>query len=453
MGQGMAPALIAGALSLSAPLLMGFQNFDDMSRRYLSGSRDFASNFLQSCDKNAIIFTYGDNDTYPLWYAQEVEGIRTDVRVVNLSLINVDWYIDQLRRKVNDSPALEFTLSSDALLGMRRNQVFVIPDAPKPEMNLKDVLRFIGEDHPLPLGSGKSTESYLPTTNFILPVDTSLVFKNGILDRKNARSILPAIHFNIDKNLSRGSLIKGDLAVLDIIGSNAWKRPIYFAITCRESSLMSLDKYFMMEGLGLKLVPVENPGERAYGIAGKGSVNTDKAFDIIMKKFRWGGFDKHEQFVDGSFGPSLQSLRFVFFRTVNSLISEKQNDKAIQLIDKYYESFPQMNFPIDYNSLQFANYYELAGAHEKAKKLLDDVVNETASRLNFYHALPIEKQDGLRQDINIWSQTMEESVRLARAFKDEAYLKSITDKYSKYRASDQEMQDVLEKEINSDSTK
>jgi len=132
-------ALGASAIVLIAPFLMGFQNFDDMRRRHHTGARDYANNFLQSCDENAIIFTYGDNDTYPLWYAQEVENIRRDVRVVNLSLIAVDWYINQLNRKVNDSPPIKISLTPEKIRGYKRNQVFVDPYKNGPRMNIKEM--------------------------------------------------------------------------------------------------------------------------------------------------------------------------------------------------------------------------------------------------------------------------------------------------------------------------
>src|SRR4029078_6385608 len=127
----MLPILVT-ALVLTAPAIMGFQNFDDHSRRFHYASRDYASNFLESVDPNAIMFTYGDNDTYPLWYAQEVEGIRRDVRIVNLSLIAVDWYIEGLRRKVNDSPAINLTIPTDAYRGNKRNQLFFLPGKSSP---------------------------------------------------------------------------------------------------------------------------------------------------------------------------------------------------------------------------------------------------------------------------------------------------------------------------------
>ena len=146
---GVPAAAIAGALVLTAPLIMGFQNFDDHSRRNHTGARDYAANFLESCAPNSIIFTYGDNDTYPLWYAQEVEDIRPDVRVVNLSLLAVDWYIDQLRRKVNSSPAIKLSIPKEQLRGPKRNSLMYSErDVLPPFTNIAKVVQYMGEDHP-----------------------------------------------------------------------------------------------------------------------------------------------------------------------------------------------------------------------------------------------------------------------------------------------------------------
>jgi hypothetical protein len=192
--SGVMGAGIASVVVLIAPLLMGFQNFDDHSRMHHTGARDFASNFLESVEEDAIIFTYGDNDTYPLWYAQEVEGIRTDVRVVNLSLIAVDWYINLLRRKVNDSEPLKLTLSEEAIRGNKRNQVLMNkPQSGAPRMTLQQFLQFINEDHPVPLQGGRMTETYLPTDQVYLPVDKGEVLRAGVVSQADTANIVPQI--------------------------------------------------------------------------------------------------------------------------------------------------------------------------------------------------------------------------------------------------------------------
>ncbi|MCB0665047.1 MAG: DUF2723 domain-containing protein, partial [Saprospiraceae bacterium] len=291
MGNARAP--IALAAVLLAPILMGFQNFDDHSRRYLSGARDYANNFLESCDPNALIFTYGDNDTYPLWYAQEVEGIRTDVRVVNLSLIAVDWYINQMRRKVNDSPAIKFSITEEAYRGNNRNILYFPPNGDTRPRSMASALQFMGEYHPLPGSGGREFQSYLPSNKFFFDVDKSRAVQSGWVSPDDA----DRIESQIPVNITGGSLTKDELAVLDILQNNMYDRPIYFSVTTRDSKLLGMGDYMRLEGLGLRFVPIQSAGQKSqFGIHGNGDIDPDKIYDRIMNKFKWGGFDTYEQF-------------------------------------------------------------------------------------------------------------------------------------------------------------
>ena len=223
--QGSTPAIIAGLLALTAPAIMCVQNWDDHSRRHHTAASDYAKNFLESCEENAIIFTYGDNDTYPLWYVQEVEKVRTDVRVVNLSLIHVDWYINQLRRRVNDSPPLDMTIPAEAIQGIKRSQVLVDTRNETP-MPLAQAINFVAEDHPQrPKGQ---IDSYIPAKNLYIPVDRNKAVASGMALLGDA-NVVDKISFSLGSN---SAMAKGDLAVLDIISSNFYERPIYFAVTC-----------------------------------------------------------------------------------------------------------------------------------------------------------------------------------------------------------------------------
>ena len=414
-------AIAATAIVLIAPFLMGFQNFDDMSRRHHTGSRDYANNFLQSCDENAIIFTYGDNDTYPLWYAQEVENIRRDVRVVNLSLIAVDWYINQLNRKVNDSPPIKLTMTPAAIRGYKRNQVFVDPYKNGPRMNIKDAIKFVNEDHPVPVSSGRMMESYLPTAKFSIPVNRNLVRQNNVV--KDLGNVVDAINFDINKSY----VLKGDLAVMDIIANNAWERPIYFAVTVRQASLLGLDEYLQMEGLGLKLIPVKAGKDPLVpGVLGKGRVDADKVYDNVMNKFMWGNFDKYELFVDKSYAPSVQSHRYMMLRAVQEFIRRGENAKAVELCDKYFEAFPNMNFPYDYNSFYFIQSYTTAGETEKAKKHALILAQESAEYLNFYQSLdPADLAAGFARDQNLAQNAKGSLERMAQELGDQAFTDQI----------------------------
>ncbi len=417
-------ALVAGGLVMIAPLLMGFQNFDDHSRRHHSGARDYASNFLESCEPNAIIFTYGDNDTYPLWYAQEVENIRRDVRVVNLSLIAVDWYIDQLRRKVNDSAPIKMTIPASEYRGFKRNQIFVDPRGNGTRMPLQQAIKFAGEYHPIPLSSGKQLESFLPSKQLFIPIDRNKIVQNNIISPSEVNDLPAAVEFNVNKQY----ILKGDLAVLDILASNIWERPIYFAVTVRSESLQGLDEYLQMEGLGLKIIPIKAGKDPLVpGVLGKGRVDSQKVYDNVMNKFRWGNFDKHRLYVDKSFGPSIQSHRYMLLRAIQDFIKKGDNAKAIELTDKYFEAFPHMNFPYDYNTIYFINSYMSAGANDKAKEVMKVLANETAEHLIFYSSLdPSDLAAGFSQEQNLANSTKNSLISFADQLNDQALKDELT---------------------------
>jgi hypothetical protein len=418
-------------VALSAPVVMGTQNFDDHSRRNHTGSRDYASNFLNSCDKNALIFTYGDNDTYPLWYAQEVENIRTDVRVVNLSLIAVDWYIDQLRRKVNDSEAIKMTVPISAYRGAKRNQLPVYaPNGEKP-MDLRDVMKFVGEDHELAAGRGQNYESYFPTSQFTLPVDVEKCIANGVISAKDT-GVVKQLNFNLGK---RESLTKDDIAVLDIIASNFGERPIYFAVTCREDKTEGLDNYMQLEGLALKIVPINTPSDQQFGIIGNGRVNEEKIYSNVMEKFKWGNFDKTKMFVDRSYGPSVQSHALMFLRASRDMIRSGNKDKGIAMIDKYFEAFPAKNFPYDQFSMYMTQAYLEAGANDKARDIMKKIAIETNEFLRFYDSMSAKELNaGFANDAMSYLRIKMDLVRSARdIMKDEAFAKELETQLNEYK--------------------
>lgn len=426
-------ALASGAVVLVAPILMGFENFDDHSRRYLSGSRDYANNFLESCDPNAIIFTYGDNDTYPLWYAQEVEGIRTDVRVVNLSLITVDWYINLLRRKVNDSPAIKMSLSEESIRGKKRNQVLYFnPSNQDRVMDAREFLRFIGEDHPVPLANGDNTESYMPSKEVFINIDLETMRRNGLLNATdlNLESRLPL-------NLSnKSSIIKDELAVLDIITSNINERPIYFAVTTRQDKLLGLKDFMQLEGLGLRLYPSRGNSESSYGIIGNGNVESNKIYDRVINKFKWGGFDSKDLFVDDSFGPSVQSHQLVIRRAAFDLIRKGENEKAIDLIDQYFEGFPSFNFPYDYRAYYMIEGYIAAGSYERAKEHLGILARETADRLNYFSSLKPETiRSSYENEYQLSYRMMEDMIGVVQQNGDSEFFGELENLFNRFRGN------------------
>ncbi len=426
------PAAVAAlGLSLTAPILLVTQNWDDHSRAGHYAARDYASNFLNSCAPNAIIFTYGDNDTYPLWYCQEVEGIRPDVRVVNLSLIAVDWYIEQLRRKVNDSPPIDLIIPQEQLRGYKRVQVpFFNPRGENKEMSLTDLLRFIGEDRPVPAQGGRDFDSYVPTNQVYIPIDKKAMIANGLLD-PNEPNAVDTIRFSLG---DRSFLIKDDLAILNIIAANIHKRPIYWAVTVRDEKILGLNNYLQLEGLALRLVPIYSRGEGgAFGsIIGSGRVATDIAFDNIMNKWRWGNFDKKCTYVNRAYMPSLQTMRVSMIRVARNLVLEGKMDKATALADRYFEVFPECNFPYDQFSAYMADIYARTGQKEKAAEKLRAIAKTQEAILRFIEAQPEHIKKGYEQDFRFAAGTAQTLMTIAQSLQDSMLQQTLSQQFAPY---------------------
>jgi len=445
---GVGAAGLATVIVLVAPIIMGFQNWDDHSRAEQYGARDYAINFLESCAPNAIIFTYGDNDTYPLWYAQEVENIRPDVRVVNFSLLAVDWYVDQLRRKINTSPKIEMSIPKEAYRGKLRNY---LPFQPLTNnyVNLSTVIDIIGD--PNKLGANKNKvnvnvlkqfASIVPAKNVYLPVDLAAARKNGAIPESIPDSmVLPQVKFALKDGQY---MMKDEIALMDIISTNAkrgWERPIYFAVTCRPEKIMGLKDYLMLEGMALRIVPYRTESPSSMAIL-MGKVDTDLMFDNMVGteekpgKFKWGGFDKKDFFINESYMPSVHSLQYGFIRLADALIKEGSKEKAVATVDQFFSSFPHMNFPYDQSrmGLQAIRFYLDLGEEEKAQEHINILVDALVDRMAFYNNLLAASDrttfdPEMRESMGMIQNVMQIVNTLS---KDEEFKKTITDKLQPY---------------------
>ena len=423
--SGIAPGLIAGILVLSAPLIMGFQNFDDHSRKNHYASRDYAANFLNSVQQDAIIFTYGDNDTYPLWYAQEVENIRRDVRVVNLSLIAVDWYINKLRNKVNDSPPLKLTLPEDQYRGKNNNQVFFAnprgEDMSVP-MNIFEALRRIGDPSNIIQG-----QSFIPSRNFYLPVDRSKYSELPFAGQIDSSEWVDNIPFRFSS--SSNYILKDELAIMDVIASNFYSRPIYFAITCQPSKLLGLNDYTEMEGLALRITPTSvKVRSNMPSIYGFGDINVDMVYENIMNKWHWGNFDKIKTYINNSYLPEVQAMKLVMLRNAIEYYRLGNKERAIAVSNKYFEAFPDMNFPYDAGIVPFINVLIDSGDFESAKKQLRILAKETTQYIDFYESQTSQKVfNSFKQDYEYRLAAAHDLLDLSIKVEDEAFNKEMHD--------------------------
>ena len=249
-------AIMATIISLlGVPTLMAIENWDDHDRSGRYTARDIASNYLNSCSKDAILFTVGDNDTFPLWYVQDVEGVREDVRIVNMMLFNMDWYIDQARWQNYDSDPLPFTIDQARYEAIPGSSIFVREHEQWAPLDY--MLKFMKSDDPrakVKLRNGNEV-NFIPTHKLILPVDSANVVSNGTVAPRHAERIVKEIPILLQAN---GQILKNNLAQLDILGSNQWDRPIYYTSGGFDGSL-GLEEYYRNEGLAYRVVPVKTP--------------------------------------------------------------------------------------------------------------------------------------------------------------------------------------------------
>jgi len=362
-------AIGATAFSFVVPGIMAKEGWDDHNRSLRTLSRDCAINYLQSCAPNAILFTNGDNDTFPLWYAQEVEGVRTDVRVVNLSLLQTDWYISQMRRAAYESAPVPFTIPEDKLQAAKREVVYLMEKDSK-QMNLKDAIDFVVSDDPEnKFDNGGTLIDYFPAKSFYVNVDSLAVMKNKVISVKDTARLRKRISWDLG---GRSYITKNDLMVLDLIAHNDWKRPIYFAVTTGGEAYVGLDKHFQLEGLAYRFVPIkQTESEAAQG----GRVNTEKMYDNIMNKFLWGGMDKPGVSLDETSTRMAGNLRMQMSILAQALINEGKNTKAKAVLDKCLAVMPDENVPYDGSIYTICAAYYQINEPEKgnalAKKLFD----------------------------------------------------------------------------------
>jgi len=353
-----------------------------------------------------------------------VEGIRTDVRVVNLSLIAVDWYIELLRRQVNDSPPVKMSIPQTQLRGKLRNQVFYYnPSKQDRPMSLENFVKFIGEDHPLQGGSGRMIETHYPTRQVVIPVDKEEVLRYGVVPLADSAKIVDAIPVRV----SDRQLLKDEVAILDIISSNIWERPIYWAVTTRMEKLFGMQDYTQLEGLALRLVPIRSQSEnQIYGLLGSGRVKTDILFRNVMERWRWGNFDKLDTYVNNSYGPSVQSMQFAIQRGAMALLAEGEEDKAVALTDKYFEAFPDMNFEYGIHAAYMLDIYSRTGHYEKAKPHMKILARNVLDRLNYFASLSDDiLRSSYHNDFQAAFASADRLVQYAQRAGDEDYLKEL----------------------------
>lgn len=431
-------ATIATLLSLIVPGIMAADEWDDHDRSKRTLARDCAIDYLESCEKNGILFTNGDNDTFPLWYVQEVEDIRTDVRVCNLSLFQTDWYINQMRRKAYESDPMPLTMSPEKYAYSNRDVVYLFEQT-KNEMSLKDIIDFVSSDDPqnkFPIGNGKYLD-YIPTKNYYIEVDTNQVIKNKVVPEKDYSKITKKISFRLGRNY----VTKNDLMVLDLVAHTDWSRPIYFAVTTGSEAYVGLQDYFQLEGLAFRFVPTLQTSEDKMS---GGKVNTDRMYDVVMNKYQWGGMDKEGVYLDENCLRMAGNIRMQITILANALIREGKKDKAKKVLDYMMSKIKEENVPYDPAVFTIAAcYYQIGdtlAANKLSKKLFDIMEND----LQVYNQYKPMDQIAFTREMRQCKDIMQRLASLTMQFNQKQLSDEFVNKLSKYLTKEDMMENTQE---------
>ena len=368
--------LVVG-LSLLVPVMMGAKSWDNHDRSNRYQSVDFAKNLLNSCAPNAILFTGGDNDTFPLWYVQEVEGFRTDVRVCNLSLLGTEWYIQQMKRKTYLSEPLPISLEMDNF-NKGKNDIVPFYEVPavKNGIDLKQYISLIRTSNPavqVPLTNGDLT-SIMPSSVLFLPLDKAAIDKAGFVPP----ALRPLMKDTLQWTIGKKDLYKPDLIMLDMIANNDWKRPIYFSSTLGSENYLNLKNFMQLEGYAYRLMPVAVPG------ATDGYVNAGIMYDNMMKKTFWRQFDNPDVYYDETYkGPPVVSARIAFFRLADQLLREGNVAKAREVINYSLKVIPDKSVPFDQISGNYVRFLFEVGETKRALEIADTMATRADQNLTY----------------------------------------------------------------------
>ncbi|AWX45092.1 hypothetical protein HME9304_02101 [Flagellimonas maritima] len=448
-----APAITSLCL-LAVPLLMAFQNWDDHDRSNRYTANSTAKAYLDSTkeDVGAILFTIGDNDTFPLWYVQEIEGHRTDVRIVNTSLFATDWYIDQMKRKAYESDPIPSQLTHDKYRYGSRDAVYY-QGVTENRWNIKDFINWIGSDKPqtkfkyLLEKQGADLSSYpesnldivyYPTNKIRIPVNKQNVLESGLVKEKDSALIVDYIDIDLPKN----ALPKNRILMLDLIANNDWKRPIYFSGGSFDSAeYIWMKDYLQLDGLVYKLVPIKTKNQSSFEM---GRIDSDLMYDIV-KKWEWGNSGSDKIYHDPQTRSQGLSFRSNLARLMEKLIAENKIEKAKEVIDIAMTNMPVEHFYFYAFVEPFVDGYYKVGETEKARALFEKLKKIYQNRLEYYAGIPLDEQYEKIDDILADMQAYRRNIDILIENQDRDLAESETvifneyiDKFSQFMGDDEE---------------
>jgi len=415
-------------LMTACPVILATENWDDHDRSGRYTARDIGANYLKSCAPNSILFTYGDNDSFPVWYVQDVEEVRTDVRVANLSYIQAGWYIDMMRQKAFESDPLPFTLGSDKYLEGVRTQMPVNSRIDKP-VNIKDVVNFIGQDekkYMIDLSGRGDYANYLPTNNLLIDVDSATVLSNGtVKEYFKERLVSPMIW-----EYSEEDAFKGDLAMMDLLATNEWKRPMYISTTVPATQYKGLEKYFIQEGLAYRIVPVrtDEPEQGEYGM-----IDPVVMYDNMMNKFTWGNASDPSVYLDENNRRMFSNFRRLFGSLGKALIQAGDTVRAIEVAHRGLEIVPPEKLPNDFFTVGLAEVLIRAGEKNEGEELLNNIISYSKEYLDYAVSLEPGDEYGLEYPNGVNMQALYDIYFMAESLKSDSLLNIVVPLINNYR--------------------
>jgi hypothetical protein len=386
---------LLGVLSFSAPAILAQQNWDDHDRSGRYHQIDFAKNLLNSCAPNAILFTGGDNDTFPLWYVQEVEGFRTDVRVCNLSLLGTDWYIDQMKRKTYESDALPIGLKKDQFLEGVNDQIMFNESPNISSMSLPDFLDLLHRDSPSIQAQTQSGEmiNTFPSDSLTIPVNVAQVANSAWFPKEFTGFLTDQLAWRLPSK----NIFKGELIQLEIVANNAqqgWKRPIYFASTLPGDQYLGLKESMQLEGYAYRLMPFKITGAK------DGFVNSKIMADNMLNKMYWRGLNDDKIYYHGDFYMGIPSvtLRLNTYRLADQLIREGNIPLAKKVLNQVENVMPDKVIPYDQFTASMVSLFIEVGETKKALSIAKTMMDRNDKALDYYLSGGIRSHD---RDIQI----------------------------------------------------
>ena len=448
---------VATVLCLFIPIQMAGQNWDDHDRSGRYVCRDFGSNYLESCEPNAIIFTNGDNDTFPLWYAQEVEGVRTDVRVCNTSYLQTDWYIDQMKRPAYDSPSLPITWDRVEYVEGQNEYISIRPEmkalidsyfkqanelAAQGDTTILSLVHSIFGENPYELKeiinrwmlgkndqlkellkkTGKEIQlPLIPTDSIVMKIDKEAVRRSGMKIPEALGDSIPeymTITLRDANGNPKRALYKSELMMLEMLANANWERPIYMAITVGSENHLGMGNHFTQEGLAYRFTPFDTDKLDS-------KIDSEKMYDNLMNKFKFGGIDKPGIYIDENVMRMCYTHRRIFTQLVGQLIKEGKKDKALAALDYAEKMIPSSNVPYDWanGAFQMAEAYYQLGQTEKANKIIDELANKSLEYMVWYLSLTDYQLSIASENFMYNAGLLDAEVRLMEKYKSEELAK------------------------------